>query len=154
MKALKHPATIVASLALFVALGGGAALASGLISGTKIENHTIAEKKLTNSAIRALRGQRGPRGLTGATGATGSTGPTGPGGAAGPAGVSGYQRVAATAVTVPTGGTDASALAECPTGKQAIAGSYFTNPVAGAMVRTEDSAYAIANDGNAAWSVT
>jgi hypothetical protein len=132
-------------------------LASGLISGTKIENHTIAEKKLTNSAIKALRGQRGPRGLTGATGpagATGSTGPTGPGGAAGPAGVSGYQRVAATAVTVPTGGTDASALAECPTGKQAIAGSYVTNPVAGAMVRTEDSAYAIANDGHAAWLVT
>jgi hypothetical protein len=35
----------IASLALFVALGGGAALASALISGTKIVNHSIAEKK-------------------------------------------------------------------------------------------------------------
>jgi hypothetical protein len=55
MKALKHPATIIALLALFVALGGGAALANRLISGEDIKNHTIAEKKLTKKAIKALR---------------------------------------------------------------------------------------------------
>jgi len=58
MSAWKHPATIIASLALFVALGGGTALAgglSGLISGKKIVNHSIGEEKLTTGAIRALR---------------------------------------------------------------------------------------------------
>jgi hypothetical protein len=59
MRAWKHPATIIASLALFVALGGGTALASGLsdlISGKKIANHSIAVQKLTAGAINALRG--------------------------------------------------------------------------------------------------
>jgi len=86
MHALKHPATIIATVALLVGLGGGTALASGLISGSQITNHSIAEKKLMNSAIAALRGQRGPRGLAGPTGATGPAGPAGPAGLAGPAG--------------------------------------------------------------------
>jgi hypothetical protein len=77
MKGLKHPATIIASLALFVALGGGAALASGLISGAKIVNHSISEKKLTAAAVKALRGQQGPAGAQGPKGATGAAGPQG-----------------------------------------------------------------------------
>lgn len=59
MSAWKHPATIVASLALFVALGGGTALAGGLndlISGKKIVSHSIGKEKLTAGAIKALRG--------------------------------------------------------------------------------------------------
>lgn len=73
MKHLRHPATVIATLALFVALGGGtAAYASGLISGSQIKNHSIPERKLTSGAIRALRGQRGP------TGPTGPIGPVGP----------------------------------------------------------------------------
>lgn len=91
MKGLRHPATVIAALALFVALGGGAAWASGLISGSKIKNHSIAEKKLTKKAIRALhgaRGARGPKGATGAKGAAGATGPIGPAGQTGPAGPS------------------------------------------------------------------
>ncbi len=72
MKQLKHPATIIAALALFVALGGGAiAYASGLISGSQIKNHSIPTKKLTRSAIKSLRGKRGLRG---------PVGPQGPGG--------------------------------------------------------------------------
>jgi hypothetical protein len=55
MKGLRHPATIIALLALFVALGGGAAPASGQISGKQIKNHSIAEKKLTTAAITDLR---------------------------------------------------------------------------------------------------
>lgn len=86
MKALKHPATIIASLALFVALGEGAALASGLISGKTIINHSIPEKKLTAAAIKALRGQRGP---TGPQGQQGQTGPTGPQGSKGGTGATG-----------------------------------------------------------------
>jgi hypothetical protein len=57
MRAWKHPATVIAALALFVALGGGAALASGLISGKQIANHSIPAKKLTAAAIKTLQGQ-------------------------------------------------------------------------------------------------
>jgi hypothetical protein len=68
---LKHPATIIAALALFVALGGGAAWASGLISGSQIKNHSIPAKKLTKSAIKSLHGQRGPTGPQGIQGVQG-----------------------------------------------------------------------------------
>lgn len=87
MKQLKHPATIIAALALFVAFGGGAAAyAAGLISGSQIKNHSIPAKKLTKKAMKQLKGNRGPAGPTGATGATGATGPTGPTGPQGPGG--------------------------------------------------------------------
>ena len=86
MKALKHPATVIAALALFVALGGGAAWASGLISGSHIKNHSIAEKKLTTKAIKALRGHRGARGARGPAGAKGATGAAGAPGAPGATG--------------------------------------------------------------------
>lgn len=89
MKALKHPATMIALLALFVALGGGAALAaSGLISGKKIVNHSIPEKKLTAAAVEALRGLQGPAGPRGPRGATGARGLQGPKGDPGPIGPS------------------------------------------------------------------
>jgi hypothetical protein len=145
----------VGYLALFVALGGTSFAAAALINGAQIKPHTIPKNRLTNSAISSLTASRGPRGAAGPAGATGPAGPAGPAGAPGPAGVSGYQRVSALAVAVPTGGADVSALAECPAGKQAISGSYFTgDSTAGAKIRTESSAYAIANDGNPGWAVT
>lgn len=76
MKHLKHPATLIAALALFVALGGAAG-AGVLMSGSSIRNHSIAEKKLTRRAIKSLHGRRGPAGHQGATGATGPAGPAG-----------------------------------------------------------------------------
>jgi hypothetical protein len=65
---------VIAALALFVALGGGAGWAArGLISGKAIKNHSIAEQKLTKQAVKALHGQRGPRGATGPQGPAGPT---------------------------------------------------------------------------------
>ena len=59
-KHLRHPATLIAAAALFVALGGGAvAYAGGLISGSHIKNHSIPAKKLTKAAIKSLHGQPG-----------------------------------------------------------------------------------------------
>jgi hypothetical protein len=84
---LRHPATIVAALALFVALSSGA-YATGLISGLQIKNHSIPATKLTASAIASLRGQRGPAGTTGPKGAQGVKGDQGPKGDPGPAGPS------------------------------------------------------------------
>ena len=85
MRFLKHPATVIATVALVIAVGGGtAAYASGLIDGSQIKNHSIAAKKLTKSALKSLRGERGrrgpagPAGPAGATGAQGTQGPPGP----------------------------------------------------------------------------
>jgi Collagen triple helix repeat (20 copies). len=92
VKRLKPPSTAIALLALFVALSGGTALASGLISGKAIVNHSIAERKLTSGAIAHLHGQRGPAGPAGAIGPKGDTGAAGPQGltgATGPMGPSG-----------------------------------------------------------------
>jgi hypothetical protein len=72
MRQVKHPATMIAALALFVALGdGAAAYATGLIPGSQIKNHSIPAKKLTRAAVKSLRGKRGLRGRVG---------PQGPGG--------------------------------------------------------------------------
>jgi hypothetical protein len=92
VRRLKPPSTAIALLALFVALSGGTALASGLISGKAIVNHSIAERKLTSGAIAHLHGQRGPAGPAGAIGPKGDTGAAGPQGltgATGPMGPSG-----------------------------------------------------------------
>jgi hypothetical protein len=79
-------AFVVAVIALFLALSGGAAWASGLISGKQIANHSIPAKKLTAAAVKALHGQRGPAGPQGPKGDTGSQGPKGETGATGPQG--------------------------------------------------------------------
>ena len=94
MRSLRHPGTAIASVALFVALAGGAtAYASGLISGSQIKNHSIAAKKLTKSAIKSLSGKRGPAGPTGATGATGPQGAQGTQGPKGDTGAQGVQGI-------------------------------------------------------------
>jgi hypothetical protein len=85
VKHFKHPATVIAALALFVALGGGA-WASSLISGSKIKNHSIPAKKLTKSALKSLRGKRGPAGPPGPQGNAGPKGDQGPMGPQGPGG--------------------------------------------------------------------
>jgi len=56
------PALVVSVIALFVALGGTTAYASGLISGRQIVDHSIPAKKLTATAVNALKGERGPAG--------------------------------------------------------------------------------------------
>jgi hypothetical protein len=108
LKHFKHPATVVAALALFVALGGGA-WASALISGAKIKNHSIPAKKLTKSAIRSLHGMRGKRGPAGAVGPAGPQGPQGAKGPVGPQGPGGtivtYNATASASPPIKTIGT-------------------------------------------------
>src|SRR2546421_4771826 len=52
------PAFVIPLIALFVALGGTTAYASGLISGSQIVNHSIPANKLTAAAVNALQGGR------------------------------------------------------------------------------------------------
>lgn len=74
MKQLKHPATIIATLALFVGLAGGA-YAGGLIDGSQIKNHTIAAKKLTKAAVTEFTAQQ-PAATMATWSATATSSPT------------------------------------------------------------------------------
>jgi hypothetical protein len=153
-KQLRHPATVIAALALFVALGGGAAWAGGLIPGSRIKNHSIATKKLSKRAIKSLRGMTGPagpqglqgvagtpggpkgpagpQGPKGATGATGATGPQGPKGDTGATGAGGPQGPAgATGATGATGVTGATGDAG-PQGPKGATGATGAAGAAGA----------------------
>ena len=68
------PATILASLALLVALSGTSFAAASLISGSQIKPHSIPKNRLTGAAIRSLKGQRGPAGPGGIQGVQGPPG--------------------------------------------------------------------------------
>jgi len=93
-------ANIVATLALFLAVGGGGAIA---VAATSSNHH--ASSSNPNRGPRGPRGHRGPQGPQGPkgntgdkgdTGATGATGPQGPAGAPGANGTAlGYADVAA-----------------------------------------------------------
>jgi hypothetical protein len=79
--------TIIAMLALFIAIGGTATAASGLINGKKIKNGSIAGKKLKNKTITstkispetlaALAGAKGEKGEKGEKGTNGTNGKDG-----------------------------------------------------------------------------
>jgi hypothetical protein len=100
---------LVALVALFVGLGGGAATAatkllihSDNIADGAVTNHKLADRSvgihklklpvraaLAKASSRGVVGQQGPQGPTGATGATGATGSAGATGATGAVGAKG-----------------------------------------------------------------
>jgi hypothetical protein len=85
----QSPAIVIATLALFAALGGTAVAAGTLITGKQIKNGSITGADVRNKSLtpRDFRGSvRGPRGLTGPAGPQGLAGPQGPQGQAGPKG--------------------------------------------------------------------
>ncbi|MDW5596289.1 hypothetical protein VSS74_18220 [Conexibacter stalactiti] len=95
---LPKPATVIAGVALFAAIGGTATAATTLIDGKNIRAGTITAKQVKNGSLgtadlsRAARAAlRGARGATGAQGAAGATGAAGPQGAVGPQGTPGAQ---------------------------------------------------------------
>lgn len=79
-------ANVVATLALFLALGGGAyaaiALPANSVGAKQLKNHAVTPAKLSRKSRALLkkgrRGPTGPRGATGAAGTAGIPGPTGP----------------------------------------------------------------------------
>jgi hypothetical protein len=94
MKFLRRPspAMVVAMVALFVALSGGAyATTQALITSGQIANRTIRLVDVHPSAINALRGQRGPQGPEGVAGRDGINGTNGAPGAPGAQGAQGAQ---------------------------------------------------------------
>ena len=72
------PATVIALLALFVALTGTAGAAAVLVTSAQIKNGTIQLADISPKAQNALRGRRGPAGPAGGQGPQGPAGPQGP----------------------------------------------------------------------------
>jgi hypothetical protein len=79
-------ANVVASLAMFVALGGASyaalRLPPGSVGTAQLKNHAVTLSKLGRAARGALRGKPGPPGPGGPRGPTGPKGPQGPPGTA------------------------------------------------------------------------
>lgn len=116
------PAMMVALVALFVALGGGA------YAATKLPKNSVGTNQVINGSLLAKdfkKGliKRGPAGLAGPAGAAGAAGAAGP---AGPAGVVGPARQVL-AFSTPTGNGAGpkfrSATASCNSTEKAIGGA-------------------------------
>src|ERR1700722_16313435 len=86
-------ATTVASVALFIALGGVSYAALKLPAnsvGTKqLKNKAVTLAKISSSARKSLHGAAGARGPAGVVGTKGDSGPRGATGAAGTTGATG-----------------------------------------------------------------
>jgi hypothetical protein len=86
-----RPATVIASIALFTALSGGAYAALTLPAdsvGTKqLKKGAVTLSKISSRTRAGLEGARGPQGAVGPKGDTGPQGAAGPPGSQGPSGV-------------------------------------------------------------------
>ena len=127
------PATAIAGLALFAAIGGTAAAADligagdigrGVVTSRHLRNGTIQIQDLSPSAVATLRtrGTAGPAGGDGATGAAGTNGTNGINGSAGPSGTSG---------AAGTAGTNGPNGANGPAGLNGTNGTNGTNGLDG-----------------------
>jgi len=107
-------ANVIASVALFVALGGASyaavALPARSVGAKQIKAHAVGLKKISSAARSALRGQSGPAGDPGPVGPAGAAGPKGDPGATGAAGAKGAKGDPGTAsVTVREVSSDVAA---------------------------------------------
>ena len=120
-------ANVVATLALFAALGGSS-YAVTKVGSKDIRNNSVRSRDIRDNDLRTrdvrnhsllLRdfkpgqvksGARGPRGFRGATGKTGKTGPVGLSG------------LALVSTDTATDSSDKGATADCPSGKRALGG--------------------------------
>ncbi len=112
---------VIASLALFLALGGTAVAARHyLITSTRQIKPTV---------LKALHGARGPSGPAGPSGAAGSPGPPGaqgPRGEAGPSNsLSALTTIRALDLKV-SPGKEATSVATCPSGMHAVGGGEYS----------------------------
>jgi hypothetical protein len=99
------PGSVLALIALFVALGGvsyaavtingkniqnnsipGKKLKNGAVTNAKVKANSLGANRLTSAARASLRGAQGPQGPAGPQGAHGAQGPQGPQGPEGPPG--------------------------------------------------------------------
>ncbi len=72
------PATVIATIALFIAAGGGAWAAGGVRSSSRPSLHKASGSSRGPRGPRGRRGPKGPRGPRGLRGPRGAQGPAGP----------------------------------------------------------------------------
>jgi len=104
------PATVIALVALFVALGGtgyaALALPKNSVGSAQVINRSLRTMDLSRTAVAALKGNRGPGGAAGPQGPEGPDGPRGATGAAGAPGTArAYAEVDSTTPSLVTGRT-------------------------------------------------
>jgi hypothetical protein len=118
-------ATVIAVVALFVALGGTSyatvttLLPKNGVGSTQVINGSLQKVDLSTKAIRGLRGTRGPQGVAGPQGVTGPQGATGPQGQKGDKGDTGpsnaYEAFFCSAQGCPGSGAGAAQVIDSPT---------------------------------------
>jgi hypothetical protein len=111
-------ANVMASLAMFFVLGGGAYAATTLpknsVGAKELKPNSVTLAKLAASAKSALKGARGPQGVPGVPGVAGAPGAPG-----------------ATKVTVRVGSfASGRSVASCLSGEVATGGGGFVDPEA------------------------
>jgi hypothetical protein len=132
------PGTVIASIALLIALGGTsyatvtAALPRNSVGTLQLKNNAVNSAKVRNGSIVAAdfaagQLQRGAQGPTGPAGPAGAPGPAGPKGDKGDPGLIGPIVVRSNSIPIPGGGVaengnyDGAAVARsCEAGEQAI----------------------------------
>lgn len=165
------PALVIAIIALFVSLGGGAYAAIRLpknsVGSAQIKRHAVTAAKLAKNAVNSATirdhtllardfkagqlgtqqgtpGSVGPQGHDGPMGPSGPTGPRGATGATGETGPSGATNltVRTASATVGAGGTGGTE-AGCLNGGRALSGSaYFDDgTVAGDYIKSQPGTY-------------
>lgn len=86
-------ANVMATVAVFIALGGGAYAASSLpassVGAKQLKKGSVTPSKVAPSTVALFKGKKGATGSTGAQGAQGSQGPQGPTGNTGGTGNTG-----------------------------------------------------------------
>jgi hypothetical protein len=132
-------ANVVATLALFAALGGssyaaiavtGAQVRDGSLTGKDVHNSSLTGRDVRNQSLLAQdfkpgqlpAGPQGPKGDKGDTGPAGVQGEPGLRGEPGLPGVSDYEQVTVDKKTNPNVSIFTSAEATCPAGKVAVGG--------------------------------
>lgn len=163
-------ATVVAYLALFVAVGGtsyaaltitGKNVKDSSLSGLDIKNSTLTGADVKNRSLRARdfragqlpAGPQGPPGVQGPAGAQGpkgDTGAEGPKGDTGSPGISGLEEV--NAVSNFDSNSPKFAQASCPVGKRVIGGGAFVNAPGNGPVAVQTSVPL--SGAGLGWSVT
>jgi collagen triple helix repeat protein len=136
-------ANVVATIALFVALGGSSYAALNLprnsVGSEQVKPGSLRASDFKASERSNLRGRRGRRGPVGATGTTGSRGATGARGAAGARGATGARGLTGAAGTV-----RAYATVTADAGVPPIFTAMAPNLAFGGVARTSTGTYCLA----------
>jgi hypothetical protein len=147
-------ANVVATLALFIALGGSSyaalQLPKGSVGGKQLKKNAVTSPKVRPGSLllsdikpSARAGLVGPQGPAGPQGVPGAQGPQGPQGAQGPQGEAGATNVTVRSAQT-TGGVTAdgfhSLTAECQPGERATGGGPI---IFGYQSRNVDMAFSV-----------